>query len=99
MFVIRDIMHCHPGQVKPMVEKFKQLSAAVQKFGMKPFRIMTDVSAERYWTVVAEVDVESLDTYAEMAAKSMSDPALQAIMKDYHTLVVSGRREIYKRES
>ncbi len=99
MFVIRDIMHCHPGQVKPMVEKFKQLSAAVQKMGVRPFRIMTDVVAEQYWTVVAEVETESIDDYLAMAGKSMSDPAMQAIMKDYHTLVASGRREMYKLES
>jgi len=98
MFVIRDIMHCHPGQVKPMVEKFKLLSAAAQKMGFRPFRIMTDVCAEQYWTVVAEVEAESIDKYAEMASKSMTDPALQQIMKDYHTLVASGRREMYKLE-
>ncbi len=99
MYVIRDIMHCKPGQVKPMVEKFKQLSAALQKTGNKPFRIMTDVVAEKYWTVIAEAETDSVDAYAQMASKSMSDPAMQQIMQDYHSLIESGRREIFKIEA
>ena len=34
---------------------------------------MTDVSAERYWTVVTEMEVESLEKYAEMTKKSMEE--------------------------
>ncbi len=99
MYVIRDIMHCKPGQVKPMVDKFKQLSAALQKLGNKPFRIMTDVCAEKYWTVITEAETDSMDGYAQMVGRTMNDPSIQQIMKDYHSLVESGKREIYKVEA
>ncbi len=96
MFLIRDVMHCKPGQAKPMVAKFKLLEKAMKKYGVKNnFRILTDISGERYWTVVAEFEAKSLETYAEMSRKTMSDKTLQKAMKGYHDHVVQGRREIF----
>ena len=63
MFLVRDIMYCKPGQVRKMVEKFTALSKLGKEAGMGNMRIMTDVSAERYWTVVAEMEVQSLDAF------------------------------------
>jgi hypothetical protein len=60
---------------------------------------MTDLSAERYWTVVLDWEVKSLKDFEEMMAKSMQATELEAIMKDYHELVESGRREIYTLEA
>jgi hypothetical protein len=91
-------MYCKPGQVRPMVDKFKALSKVMKKFGVSGMRIMTDVSAERYWTVVAEVEVRDLGEYAEMSRKTMADKNLQKIMKGYHDLISEGRREIYMLE-
>jgi hypothetical protein len=98
MFVVRDIMHCKPGQVRAMVGKFQQLSKVIKKMGYNPLRIMTDVSGERYWTVVAEQEVESIEKYTEAAGKMMSDKNLQKAMKDYHDLIESGYRQIFKLE-
>jgi len=95
MFLVRDIMFCKPGKTRPMVQKFQALSKLGAKMGFGGMRIMTDVSAERYWTVVSELAVASLEQHAEMMKKSMQDPQFQEIMKDYHDLVVEGRREIY----
>ena len=99
MYLVRDIMYCKPGQAQPMVEKFKALSQTLQSQGFRPVRVMTDISAERYWTVVAEQEVENLEKYTETSRTTMSDPKLQKIMEDYHDLVESGRREIYKIEN
>ena len=60
MFLIRDIMYCRPGKARAMVDKFVALSKMAPQMGMGSMRIMTDVSAERYWTVVSEMEVESL---------------------------------------
>ena len=98
MLLIRDIMFCKPGQVRPMVDTFKTLSKAMKKMGYGGMRIMTDVSAERYWTVVAETEVESLETYGGMDQKMMKDKSIQKAMKGYHDLVDHGRREIYSIE-
>ena len=60
MLLIREIMYCKPGKVRPMVEKFLAMSKLNQKLGMPPMRVMTDFAAERYWTIVSEFEVESL---------------------------------------
>jgi hypothetical protein len=99
MYLVRDIMYCKPGQVRPMVEKFKALAKVMKKMGFSTLRIMTDVSAEQYWTVVSEQEVKNLEEYAEMSRKTMSNKDLQKVMKGYHDLIVSGRREIYMVEN
>jgi len=98
MFLIRDIMYCKPGQARPMVQKFLALSKLGQQMGMGSMRVMTDMSAERYWTVVAEVEVESLEHYAELTRKSMEIKEFQDAMRGYHDLIDHGRREIYQIE-
>lgn len=95
MYIVRDIMHCKPGMVRPMVNKFQELAKYMKKAGMGSMRVMTDVSGENYWTVVSEVEVKDLGEYAEMSRSTMADPKLQKIMKDYHDFVDSGRREIF----
>ena len=95
MFLVRDIMYCKPGKTRPMVEKFLAIAKLGEKTGMGKMRVFTDVSAERYWTVVAETEVASMEQHAEMARKSMQMPEFQDAMKGYHDLVVEGRREIY----
>jgi len=98
MFVIRDVMHCKPGQVRPMVEKFVALSKLTGEIGLSGMRVMTDVSAERFWTVVAELEVPSLEAYANAMKQSMQHPKFKEIMQGYHDLVEDGRREIYQLE-
>ena len=99
MYLIRDIMYCKPGKARPMVEKFHAVSKLSHKMGFGSMRVMTDVSAERYWTVVSEMEVPSLEAHAEMSRKSMQTPEFQEAMKGYHDLVEHGRREIYQIES
>ena len=95
MLLIRDLMYCKPGKVRPMVEKFVAMSKLGEKKGMPKMRIMTDLCAERYWTVVSEMEVESLEEYAATSRKSMEIPEFQEAMKGYHDLIDFGRREIY----
>jgi hypothetical protein len=95
MFLVRDIMFCKPGQVRPMVKKFQALNKLGGQMGFRPMRILTDVSAERYWTVVSEMEVESIEQHTEMTRKAMENKDFMEVMKDYHELVTEGRREIY----
>lgn len=96
MFLVRDIMYCKPGKARPMVDKFKALSRIAQTVGLGTMRIYTDVSAERYWTVVTETEVPNLESYAEMSREAMqTNKDFQDAMKGYHDLVEHGRREIY----
>jgi hypothetical protein len=98
MFVVRDIFYCKPGHVRPMVEKMRAMAGHARKLGMGSMRVMTDVSAERFWTVVSEIEVESIERFAEMSRKAAEMPEFQEAMKGYHDLVDHGRREIYALE-
>ncbi len=102
MYLVREIFYCKPGKVRPLVEKFTAMSRLSEKLGMPPMRVMTDVSAERYWTLVGEMEVPSLQAFEDMMANPQGSPEdlkeLEDIMKGYHELVESGRREIYKIE-
>ncbi|HET9216952.1 MAG TPA: hypothetical protein VFR18_08235 [Terriglobia bacterium] len=97
MLLIRDIMYCKPGKVRPLVEKFLAIKKLSEKMGV-PMRVMTDVSAERYWTVVAEIEVPSLEAFMAMGANGDDAKEFESIMKGYHDLVDQGRREIYTLE-
>jgi len=96
VYLIREVVQCKPGKVKPMLEKFKGLSAIMQGMGLPTFRLYTDVAAEHFWTLVAEVEVESMDAFGEIEARVMSHEDAGTLMAGYHDLIVHGRREIYK---
>src|SRR5574340_1242327 len=95
MLLIRDIMYCKPGKVRPMVEKFLAMAKLSERSGMPRPRIMTDVSAERYWTVVAEMEAPSLEAFMQMGSDAATAREFERIMQGYHDLVDHGRREIY----
>ena len=97
MLLIRDIMYCKPGKVRPMVEKFLAMAKLNEKKG-GTMRVMTDVSAERFWTIVSEIEVPSLEECMAMAQNSDEMKEFEEITKGYHDLVDYGRREIYKIE-
>ena len=102
MLLIREIMYCKPGKVRPLVEKFLAMAKLGPKVGMPKVRVMTDVCAERYWTLVSEMEVASMAEFERMmqgGGQSSDDmKEFENIMKGYHDLVEYGRREIYKIE-
>jgi hypothetical protein len=102
MYVIRELMYCKPGKVRPMVEKFIAMSKLGEKVGMPKMRIMTDFCAERYWTVVAEMEVPDLQSFEKMMSSPQGSAddmkQIEEVMKGYHDLVEQGKREIYKIE-
>ena len=99
MLMIREIFFCKPGQVRPMVDKFKAMNAITERLGMGKAKIMTDLSAERYWTVVSEWEVKSLRDFEEMMSNTAMNKEFEVVMKDYHAFVDAGRREIYTVEA
>lgn len=102
MYLIREIMYCKPGKVRPMVDKFLAMSKMGAKVGMPPMKVMTDFCGEQYWTIIAEMEVESLQAFEDMMAKPQGSEAdlkaFEELMKGYHDLVSRGKREIYKIE-
>jgi hypothetical protein len=102
MLLIREVMYCKPGKVRPLVEKFLAMAKVNEKLGMGRMRVMTDFCAERYWTIVSEFEVSSVQAFEDMMqGKGMTEEAgkeFERIMEGYHDLVESGRREIYRIE-
>jgi len=99
MFLVREVFHCRPGKAGEVAKRFKQIEPVMHEMGFKGAqRVLTDMSGERYWTVVSEVEVDAVETYLDMTRKTMTDPRIQKVMQGYHDLVESGKREIYKIE-
>jgi hypothetical protein len=102
MLLIREVMYCKPGKVRPMVEKFLTMAKLNEKAGLGNMRVMTDFCAERYWTIVSEFEVSSMQAFEEMmrgegqSAAAMKE--MEQAMKGYHEFVEYGRREIFKIE-
>ena len=103
MYLVREIMYCKPGKVRPLVEMFHTMAKLNDKTGQPKMRVMTDFCGERYWTLVAEMETPTLQAFEKMmAGEGMTEAdgkEFENIMKGYHDLVESGRREIYKVES
>jgi hypothetical protein len=101
MLLVREIMYCKPGKVRSLVDKFLAMNKLGEKAGWT-MKVMTDVSAERYWTVVSEMEVKDLKSFEDMMSGQGQNPQdqkeFEKIMQGYHELVDHGRREIYKIE-
>ena len=102
MLLVREVMYAKPGKVRPLVEKFIAMSKLGEKMGMPKMKIMTDFSAERYWTIVAEMEVQNLKSFEDMMSgtgqNEQAMKEMETLMKGYHDLVDHGKREIYKIE-
>ena len=99
MYVIREVLNCKPGKVRQMVDKFREISIVLKEMGHEGMRLLTDVTGEPYWTVIAEARVEKIDDFFAMEQTLTANERLRKTMADYHDLVASGRREIYRIES
>jgi len=104
MLLIREVFHCKPGKVRPMVERFQKMSKLGEKSGMPKMRVMTDLAGPKYWTLVAEMEVANLKAFEDMfsgASGGMSEEdnkEMEQLMTGYHDMIVDGHREIYKIE-
>ena len=98
MLIIREIMHCKPGKVRPLVNKFLAMAKIAEEKGWGNMRVMTDVSGERFWTLVAEIEVQSLEEFMAVGQNEEDAKVFGEIMEGYHDLVEAGKREIYRIE-
>jgi hypothetical protein len=99
MYVIREVLRCKPGKVRQMVEKFRGISTALKEMKHAPLRLLTDVTGEPFWTIVAEARVETIDDFFAIEQQLMANETLRKSMADYHDLIEGGRREIYRIEN
>jgi hypothetical protein len=81
---------------KELVKKFKATIPFMKDENMKNVKILTD-TVSNYWTVILEVEVDSLADF-ENRRGFTTQPKVKEIMKDYMTLVIGGKREIFNIE-
>lgn len=81
-----------------MLEKFRAISAALTDMDYQPLRLLTDISGEPFWTIVAEAKVDTVEAFFAAEEKLTANEAVRVAMADYHDLVQSGRREILRVE-
>jgi len=96
VYIIREVLNCKPGKVRPLIDRFRTLSAALEKTGRPPLRLLTDVSGEPFWTLIAEVSVQTVDEFFSVEESLMADEGVRSAMAGYHELVERGKREIYR---
>lgn len=99
MYVIREVLHCRPGKVRPMVEKFRAISGVLAGKGREPLRLLTDVSGEGFWTLVIEAKVEHIEDFFAAERELMQEESLRDTFADMHAHIDNGRREIFRLES
>lgn len=96
MYVIRDVLRCKPGHSKSLIERFKKALPLMKKLsGFISARVLVD-HVTTYWTVVLEIEVDSLDSFERQMKEYSSDKEMQEIMKGYMDHVDSGYREIFR---
>lgn len=103
MLQIREVMYCKPGKVRALCEKMVAMAKINEKYGLGKMRIMTDFVGDRYWTLVLEIEVKTLQEFEDMMqGKGMPPEAgkeMEQASQGYHDLVDYGKREIYKIEA
>ncbi len=96
MYVVRDFFHCKPGQSKALADKFKAALPMMKTMpGYVSGRLLIDAVGS-YWTVVLEMEFESLAAYEKQMTEYASDEKMRAALKGYMDMVIDGGREIFK---
>ena len=98
MLVVREVLHCQPGKIKDLLAKFRGVNGVMQKMGFQPFRLLTDLSGEQFWTLVLESETASVNDFLDMENRVMATEEARKAMAGYQELIRDGRREIYRVE-
>ena len=77
----------------------RRVAVRIRLANPEPGRRFTDVTGEPFWTIVAEATVPQIDDFFTVEERLTANETLREAMADYHDLVESGRREIYRVES
>jgi hypothetical protein len=92
MIVVRDVFQAKYGKTNDLVELFLEAKRSFPEIGYS--RILTDASGP-FFTVIAEVEVDSLGVWEQRLSDVFSHPEFPTWFRRMEDLVVSGRREFY----
>jgi hypothetical protein len=96
MLVARQVFQAKYGRGDELVALFQELNTRMHEGGEDAprFRILTDVTGP-FFTVVTEVEVESLAAWEGGFREAMNQPWMEEWFGRMQPLVESGRREFY----
>jgi len=96
MVVARQVFQAKYGRGDELVALFQEFNTRMHDGGETAlrFRILTDVSGP-FFTVVTEVEVESLAAWEGGFQEAMNQPWMEEWFGRMQPLVESGRREFY----
>ncbi len=95
MYVIRNILYAKPGKGKELTAILKAAIPHFESMGPQKLRVLTDAVATT-WTIVMEMEVESVSTYFDILEGRSKSPELGNVMKGYTELITGGKREIMR---
>ena len=96
MMIARQVFQARYGRGDELVALFQELNSRMQEGGgpAPRFRILTDASGS-FFTVVTEVEVESLAAWEGSFRASMNKPWMSEGFGRMTPLVESGTRQFY----
>ncbi len=96
MLIARQVFRAKYGRGDELVALFKELNTRMQEEGATGprFRILTDVTGP-FFTVVSEVEIESLAAWEGRFRESMDRPWMGEWFGRMMPLVEAGSREFY----
>lgn len=92
MIVVRDVFQAAYGRGDELVGLLKEAPETLLGYGS---RVLVDASGP-FFTVVAELEVESLAAYEELQRKLFALPEFEGWFVRMVPLVESGRREFWR---
>ena len=99
MIVVRNVFQAKYGHGDEVVAAFKSgLAHAREEGGVQGWRLLTDLSGP-FFTIVMELEVDSLAAWAEARARQFENEAVRESFGATVDLVESGRLELYTVEA
>ena len=93
MILVRTVLNVKWGKMDEVLAGMAQMRSLGDDLGMRG-RVLTDLAGPMF-TLVQEVEVESIDQWQQQRQKMFSDPKWQAAMASMPDVFESGRTEFY----
>ena len=94
MILVRTVFQVKWGKMDEVLAGMAQMRSIGERLGMPRARILTDLGGPMF-TLVQEMEVESLDQMEQNRRKMFSDPEWQAMAASMPDVFESGRTEFY----
>jgi hypothetical protein len=96
MLIVRDIFQLHFGKAREALGLLKEIKPHMDAMGFPAFRVLTDYVGAEYYTLILEVEAETLADFEAMLAKETQDPEWRVWYAKFSLLCRSGKREVLR---